>query len=211
MSASHLPPPSRQQSAAITPCLCIHVCTTGDLASTPKGIVLLDTSTSVKRTKNIRDGFEYCLRIDSPNAAANPVPGAKHWTKLVIALRSEVDLRAWVAAIQSGIGYRPTESRMPTFDASVVRTGNMVVHQGPALKEVASSASLRSFVHLRRVTFASFAGALAGFLHRRRHVHEAPHFRAQDSGAPPFNFCTFCSHPSCSEQCRTSSRALLMN
>ena len=157
------------------------------MASAPQGIVRLDSSTVVHRTKNVRDGFEFCLRIDSPNASTAHVPGTKRWSKLVIALRSEVEMKEWIEAIRSGVGGRKTVAPLRfTFDSSKVRSGNMVVYQGPALKEVASSASLRSFVGLRRVTSASFAGALAGFLRHRRLLHEAPLFRAQDSGIPPF-------------------------
>ncbi len=50
-----------------------------------KGIVVLDKTASVRRTKNVRYGFEYCIRIDAPNSATS-LAGTKSWPKLVMAL-----------------------------------------------------------------------------------------------------------------------------
>ncbi len=109
------------------------------MAGPPRGLVLLDQSTSAKRTKNQRDGFQYCVRIDSPNATVVAGAGTKRWTKLVIALRSEMEMRSWIAAIQSGVGMHVDATPRFVFDSSKVRAANMVVHQGTALKEVLSS------------------------------------------------------------------------
>jgi hypothetical protein len=74
-----------------------------------KGAIELDAAASVQRTKNARDGFEYCIRIDAPNAgqgagvAAAAQPKVKRWTKLVMVLRSEPEMAAWLAAIRWGL------------------------------------------------------------------------------------------------------------
>ena len=57
----------------------------------------------VTRTKNVRDRFEYCLRVDAPNAAKRSVPlptKVKRWTKLVMALPTEPEVTAWIDAIR---------------------------------------------------------------------------------------------------------------
>jgi hypothetical protein len=57
----------------------------------------------VARTKNVRDRFEYCIRIDAPNAAKRSVPvptKVKRWTKLVMALATEPEMTAWIDAIR---------------------------------------------------------------------------------------------------------------
>jgi hypothetical protein len=74
-----------------------------------KGAIELDSAASVQRTKNARDGFEYCIRIDAPNAGkgagvvAAAQPKVKRWTKLVMVLRSEPEMAAWLAAIRWGL------------------------------------------------------------------------------------------------------------
>ena len=72
-----------------------------------RGVVALDKAATVKRTKNMRDGFEYCIRIDAPNAAngsgayaAGVRAGAKRWTKRVMVLRNEPEMAAWIEAIR---------------------------------------------------------------------------------------------------------------
>ena len=72
-----------------------------------RGVVALDKAATVKRTKNMRDGFEYCIRIDAPNAAngsgayaAGVRAGAKRWTKMVMVLRNEPEMAAWIEAIR---------------------------------------------------------------------------------------------------------------
>jgi hypothetical protein len=72
-----------------------------------RGVIALDKAATVQRTKNVRDGFEYCIRIDAPNAAngsgayaAGVRAGAKRWTKMVMALRNEPEMAAWIEAIR---------------------------------------------------------------------------------------------------------------
>jgi len=68
-----------------------------------RGIVVLDKAATVKRTKNMRDGFEYVIRIDAPNSASGSgatAAGSKRWTKLVMVLRSEPEMTAWIDAIR---------------------------------------------------------------------------------------------------------------
>jgi hypothetical protein len=100
--------------------------------------VLLDSAATVKRTKNVRDGYIYCIRIDTPNAGGLQLPGVKRWPKLVMALRSEPDMQSWILAIRCGVegGQVQPANRRLAFDASQPRSENMVVFQGSALKEV---------------------------------------------------------------------------
>ena len=91
-------------SGSIACCPSSHLPFISDEASgVAKGVVALDKAATVRRTKNVRDGFEYCIRIDAPNAAngsgANAV-GAKRWTKLVMVLRNEPEMAAWIEAIR---------------------------------------------------------------------------------------------------------------
>jgi hypothetical protein len=69
-----------------------------------KGAIELDHAATVKRTKNVRDGFMYCIRVDAPNAGkgASSVlqPKVKRWTKLVMVLSSEPEMTAWIDAIR---------------------------------------------------------------------------------------------------------------
>ena len=71
-----------------------------------KGAIELDCDSSVKRTKNVRDGFEYCIRVDSPNAGngaksvSTTNPKVKRWTKLVMVLNSEPGMTSWIQAIR---------------------------------------------------------------------------------------------------------------
>ncbi len=97
----------------------------------------MDKTSSVKRTKNVRDGFEYCIRVDSPNAAASHHTGVKAWPKLVMALRNEPDMVSWIAAIRAGIEDREVGAvRRSTFAAPPQRASDSVVYSGKALKEV---------------------------------------------------------------------------
>jgi hypothetical protein len=106
-------------------------------ASAAKGIVALDKTATVKRTKNVRDGFEFCIRVDAPNAGSSMLTGVKRWTKLVMVLRNEPDMVSWIQTIRSGIsGGQITVASRLTFDSSQPRTDDMVVFQGNALKEV---------------------------------------------------------------------------
>ena len=103
-----------------------------------RGVIALDKAATVRRTKNVRDGFEYCIRIDAPNAAngANAA-GAKRWTKLVMVLRNEPEMAAWMEAIQSGIAGGPVVAASRVlFEPPRQRTDSTVVFQGTALKEV---------------------------------------------------------------------------
>jgi hypothetical protein len=105
-----------------------------------RGVIALDKAATVRRTKNVRDGFEYCIRIDAPNAAngsgANAV-GAKRWTKLVMVLRNEPEMAAWIEAIQSGVAGGPVVAASRVlFEPPRQRTDSTVVFQGTALKEV---------------------------------------------------------------------------
>ena len=105
-----------------------------------RGVVALDKAATVKRTKNMRDGFEYCIRIDAPNAANGSgayAVGAKRWTKLVMVLRNEPEMAAWMEAIQSGIAGGPVVAASRVlFEPPRQRTDSTVVFQGTALKEV---------------------------------------------------------------------------
>ena len=68
-----------------------------------RGIVELGKAATVKRTKNMRDGFEYVIRIDAPNSVSGSgatAAGSKRWTKLVMVLRSEPEMMAWIEAIR---------------------------------------------------------------------------------------------------------------
>jgi hypothetical protein len=71
-----------------------------------KGAIELDCDSSVKRTKNVRDGFEYCIRVDAPNAGkgartvSSTNPKVKRWTKLVMVLNSEPEMTSWIQAIR---------------------------------------------------------------------------------------------------------------
>jgi hypothetical protein len=101
-----------------------------------KGIVVLDKTASVRRTKNVRDGFEYCIRIDAPNSATS-LAGTKSWPKLVMALRSNQDMEAWLFAIRSVTTGVPRESQiLVKFHSPAQRTDNMIVYTGSAMKEV---------------------------------------------------------------------------
>jgi hypothetical protein len=116
-----------------------HTCSADDTSEAAlKGIVLLDSAATVKRTKNIRDGYMYCIRIDTPNAGGLQFPGVKRWPKLVMALRSEPDMQSWITAIRCGIegGQVQVVNRRLAFDVSQRRSENMVVFQGSALMEV---------------------------------------------------------------------------
>jgi hypothetical protein len=106
----------------------------------PRGIIELDKAATVKRTKNTRDEFEYCIRIDAPNASKGSganAAGAKRWKKLVMVLRNEPDMAAWMEAIQSGVAGGPVVAASRVlFEPPRQRTDSTVVFQGTALKEV---------------------------------------------------------------------------
>ena len=71
---------------------------------TLKGAIELDHAATVKRTKNVRDGFMYCIRVDAPNAGKGATsvlqPKVKRWTKLVMVMSSEPEMTAWIEAIR---------------------------------------------------------------------------------------------------------------
>jgi hypothetical protein len=82
-----------------------------------KGVMELDHQSTAKRTKNSRDGFDHCIRVDSPNAkeTLGAVPelraGMKRWTKLVVALRSDHDALAWLNAITWALKFKDAKLR----------------------------------------------------------------------------------------------------
>jgi hypothetical protein len=77
----------------------------------------LDAAATADRTKNARDGFEFCIQIHSPNAATGACvagalqPKVKRWTKLVMALSCELDMTAWLRAIRWGVQSTAARSR----------------------------------------------------------------------------------------------------
>jgi hypothetical protein len=123
-------------AVSIVPDLCV----SDDLSpSAAKGIVALDKTASVKRTKNVRDGFEFCIRVDAPSAVTAHSTGVKAWPKLVMALRNEPDMVSWIEAIRAGIESREIGARRrSTFVPSAQRAGEGVVFSGKALKEVST-------------------------------------------------------------------------
>ena len=116
----------------------------------------LDKAATVKRTKNMRDGFEYCIRIDAPNAAngsgayaAGVRAGAKRWTKMVMVLRNEPEMAAWIEAIQSGVAGGPVVAASRVlFEPPRQRTDSTVVFQGTALKEVHEGCVCNLFIEV---------------------------------------------------------------
>ena len=86
------------------PCLPHDIFISAESADQLKGVIELDAAATAQRTKNVRDGFAYCLRIDAPNARTPSLPSpsqrVKRWTKLVMCLRNEEQLVAWVDAIR---------------------------------------------------------------------------------------------------------------
>jgi hypothetical protein len=122
-----------------------------------RGIVELDKAATVKRTKNMRDGFEYVIRIDAPNSASGSgatAAGSKRWTKLVMVLRNEPAMTAWIEAIRSGIeGDTFVASSRPLFVAPPQQTSSMVVFQGKALKEVPCARNASALVSCQKGAF----------------------------------------------------------
>jgi hypothetical protein len=86
------------------PCLSHDIFISAESADMLKGAIELDAKATVKRTKNVRDGFEYCIRVDAPNASTPslslPRQGVKRWTKLVMCLRTEGELVGWINALR---------------------------------------------------------------------------------------------------------------
>jgi hypothetical protein len=113
-----------------------------EVSGTPKGILLLNKNSSVQRTKNQRDGFHFCIRLDSLESSSSCSPSVKQWSKLVMILRSEAELTEWIRVIRSVVsGDMVTSVNRNSFLPPNVLSDNMVVYQGKGLKEVCSSTS----------------------------------------------------------------------
>ena len=98
--------------------------------------MVLDKAATVKRTKNMRDGFEYVIRIDAPNSASGSgatAAGSKRWTKLVMVLRSEPEMTAWIDAIRWSLSVAAAAAAEDPAAAAEVAEGGAAEDPAQAL------------------------------------------------------------------------------